>query len=515
VVLRSVDVGTQSVSSYEASAGREMIGVLRELAQPLRGARVLHVSATPYGGGVAEILRSEIPLLRDLGITADWKLISGDEAFFEVTKTIHNGLQGSPIALTHEEEQRYLALSAQNATRLDDERYDVIVVHDPQPMALLELHGRASSRWIWRCHIDTSEPNPEVWAFLRPLLPHYDAAVFTLGGFVPPDFPVARVEIIPPAIDPESPKNLELGSVLTTRVLEWIGVEANRPLVVQVSRFDPWKDPLGVIEVYRLVRAEVPDLQLALVGSMALDDPQGWDVYNEIQNVARNDPGIHVFTNLIGVGNIEVNAFQRRAQVVIQKSLREGFGLVVSESLWKGTPVVAGRAGGIPLQLQDGVGGYLVDSTEECAKRVLELLEDAERRRVLGESGRAHVRERFLLPRLIADELRLYSALLGTAPREVPGVLAGLHGEQRDPVCGMRIDPSGARMLGYGGRSYLFCSQSCEDQFARDPERFLRASHQLLNRSRRLVPPFGHRDHRRVRWPWHTSGEQEVPPHDG
>lgn len=207
------------------------------------------------------------------------------------------------------------------------------MVHDPQPLALRELHGAGNARWVWRCHIDTSEPNPAVWAFLRPFMVRYDAAVFTLGGFVPPDFPVTRVDVVPPAIDPQSPKNLELGLPLATRVLEWIGVETNRPLVTQISRFDPWKDPLGVIAAYRLMREEVGDLQLALVASMALDDPEGWDMYHQIQAASRNDPDIHLFTNLTGVGNVEVNAFQRLAQVVIQKSLREGFGLVVSEAL--------------------------------------------------------------------------------------------------------------------------------------------------------------------------------------
>jgi trehalose synthase len=230
-----------------------------------------------------------------------------------------------------------------------------------------------------------------------------------------------------------------------------------------------------VIAAYRLVRDEIPDLQLALVGSMALDDPQGWDVYHQLEDATRTDPDIHVFTNLTGVGNVEVNAFQRLAEVVIQKSIREGFGLVVSESLWKRTPVVAGRAGGIPLQLQDGVGGYLVDSVEECAQRVSELLGDADLRRELGERGRSLVHQRFLLTRLIADELRLYASVLGSQPSAAPGMLVGLTGEHRDPVCGIRIDTAQARHLEYDKHDHYFCSRSCEDEFAADPERFLRA----------------------------------------
>jgi trehalose synthase len=413
-VLQTVDVGVQSLSWYEASAGREAVAELRRLAAPLRGLRVLHVNATPYGGGVAEILRSEIPLLRDLGLVADWKLITGDEAFFRVTKAIHNGLQGARRELTGAERETYLAQSVRNA-RLLEEQYDIIVVHDPQPLGLLHFHGNGSAQWAWRCHIDTSEPNPVVWEFLRPFVQGYDAAIFTVADFVPPDLPVPRVDVIPPAIDPESPKNMELSDRAIERLLGWIGVEPDGPLLVQVSRFDPWKDPLGVIGVHRMVRDEIPGLQLALVGAMALDDPEGLDIYAQIQADARDDPAIHLFTNLTGVGNVEVNAFQRTADVVVQKSIREGFGLVVSETLWKGTPVVAGRAGGIPLQMGDDAGGYLVDSVEECAERVLHLFRNPDEGRELGARGRERVRERFLLPRLIADEVRLYATLAGVA----------------------------------------------------------------------------------------------------
>lgn len=412
-MLETVDIGTQHIQDYEDSAGTDAIAQLRTLASPLRGARILHLNATSYGGGVAEILRSEVPLLRDLGIEADWKVITGDETFFSVTKNIHNGLQGAARELTPTERETYITYSTRNA-RLLEEQYDLIVVHDPQPLALLHFHGKDAAKWIWRCHIDTSEPNPQVWGFLRPYLSDYNAAVFSLESFVPPDFPIERVEVIPPAIDPESPKNIELKPRTAQRLLQWIGVEVDvKPLITQVSRFDPWKDPLGVMAAYRLVRDEVPGLQLALVGSMALDDPEGWEIYRKIQEAAKNDLDIHVFTNLTGVSNVEVNAFQRFSDVVIQKSLREGFGLVVSEALWKGTPVVAGRAGGIPLQLEeDGAGGFLVDSVEECAERTLWLLRHPDEGRTLGAKGRETVRKKFLLMRLIADELRLYNALL-------------------------------------------------------------------------------------------------------
>ncbi|HLM16424.1 MAG TPA: glycosyltransferase [Acidimicrobiia bacterium] len=474
-MFERVDVGKQSLNRYRSSAGGDAIDQLRELAEPLRGCRVLHVNATPYGGGVAEILRSEIPLLRDLGIDADWQIIRGDETFFRVTKTIHNGLQGSAVGLSADDEEHYLAQSERNARSLDED-YDIVVVHDPQPLALLELHGANHSRWIWRCHVDTSEPNASVWQFLRPFVVRYDAAVFTLGGFVPPDFPLTRTEIIPPAIDPESPKNVPLSARLASRVVEWIGVDTRRPLIAQISRFDEWKDPLGVLTAYRLVREQVPDLQLALVGSMALDDPEGWRVYRKIQREVDGDPGIHVFTNLTGVGNVEVNAFQRLADVVVQKSLREGFGLVVSEALWKGTPVVAGRAGGIPLQLDDGQSGYLVDSVEECADRVRGLLARPDLRHEFGVRGHARVRERFLLPRLIADELRLYASVLELGTVDDSGDAVGACGEQRDPVCGMSIVDGSGRHLSFSGSDFYFCGASCEQQFAADLERFSRAT---------------------------------------
>jgi trehalose synthase len=473
-MLQNVDVGRQSIEAYASSAGGEVIDQLHALAEPLRGTRILHLNATPYGGGVAEILRSEVPLLRDLGLAADWKLITGDDAFFAVTKAIHNGLQGATRDLTDVEKEAYLANAMRNAHLLD-ESYDVMVIHDPQPLGILHFHGAGEAKWVWRCHIDTSEPYAPTWAFLRPYLEGYDAAVFTLGGFVPPDLPIRRVEVIPPAIDPESPKSLELSVGLAERVLAWIGVEVDRPLVTQVSRFDPWKDPLGVIAAYRLLKQEVPDLQLALVGSMALDDPEGWAIYREIVQASHDDPDVHLFTNLTGVGNIEVNAFQRLSRVVIQKSLREGFGLVVSEALWKGTPVVAGRAGGIPLQLADGAGGFLVDSVEACAERTLWLLRNPEQARALGASGRELVRQRFLLTRLLADELRLCAALLATPPVDTAAAHVGLAGEARDPVCGRRLDGDARAPVDGAGEGHVFCSQTCREQFETDPRRFMRS----------------------------------------
>jgi len=285
---------------------------------------------------------------------------------------------------------------------------------------------------------------------------------------VPADLPTPVAEIIPPAIDPRNPKNLPLPEATARQVLEWIGVRTDLPLVTQVSRFDPWKDPLGVIAAVRIARREVPDLQLALVGSMATDDPEGWEMYRAIRAAIGGDKFVHVFTNLVGVGNVEVNAFQALSKVVIQKSLREGFGLVVAEALWKGTPVVAGRAGGIPLQMADDTGGVLVDSVEECAHAMVTLLRDEPRARALGASGRERVRRHFLIPRMVLDELSLMRRL---AAGEAVG-RAFEWVSHRDPVCGMSIGEA-EQTATVGDLTLRFCSARCRAMFGAEPERYL------------------------------------------
>src|SRR4051794_26258490 len=468
-MLASVDVGASSLASYRGLAPDDLLDAVAEAARALRGARVLHLNATPYGGGVSELLRSVVPLLIDQGLAADWRIISGDEPFFQVTKAIHNGLQGAAVDLTDADKARYLATSRANAAGFDTSSYDFIFVHDPQPAALLEFTGKGAARWIWRSHIDTSNANAAVWGFLRPFLAEFDASIFTMAEFVPVDLPTPVAAIIPPAIDPRNPKNLALPEETARQVLEWIGVRTDRPLVTQVSRFDPWKDPLGVIAAVRIARQEVPDLQLALVGSMATDDPEGWEMYRQIRAAIAGDKQIHVFTNLVGVGNVEVNAFQALSKVVIQKSLREGFGLVVAEALWKGTPVVAGSAGGIPLQMADDTGGLLVDSVEACAGAIVSLLRDEPRARALGASGRERVRRHFLTPRLVLDELSLMRRLAA-------GATAGRAFEwlsQRDAVCGMAIQRA-EETLTVEGVTLRFCSRQCRDKFVAVPERYLR-----------------------------------------
>jgi len=400
------------IDDYRSIIGDDAIERLRALANQLHGARILQLNATAFGGGVSEMLRSVVAIELGLGLDMEWRVIAGDNAFFEVTKQMHNGLQGDGRSIDHQQLEHYLQTNRQNADALPD-GYDIIIVHDPQPAALLHFAGRGSAIWIWRCHIDTSQPNADVLGLLRPYIDPYDALVFTMDEFVPPELRKRNIQIIPPGIDPLSPKNLSLPDDLCRRILRWAGIDPRRPLLTQVSRFDPWKDPLGVIRIYRQAREQVPGLQLALLGSMATDDPEAWDLLQAVRAEANNDPDITIGTNLTGISNIEINAFQHASDVVIQNSQREGFGLIVSETLWKETPVVAGRAGGIPLQIPESGQRFLVEpgDTDAAAARVVELLGDPDLSATIGRDGRNLVRERFLMTRLVADQLALFNQL--------------------------------------------------------------------------------------------------------
>lgn len=426
-MLQPVAVGTRSLRDYAPFVGEELIERVFQLARSLKGARVLHLNATAFGGGVAEILTSLVPLMKDVGLNAEWRVIYGTDPFFNVTKSFHNALQGAPIAFSAEAERIYLEVNQLNAEAFRGE-YDFVIVHDPQPAAMLHFLDRSlSRRWIWRCHIDTSHPNETVLGFLKPYLEQYDAAIFTLPGYVPEDLPLRRTFFITPTIDPLSPKNQPLSLDEACRILASFKVDTTRPLITQVSRFDPWKDPMGVINAYRMVKVELPQLQLALVGSMATDDPEGWDYYARTLRHAGNDDDIHIFHNFQGAGNLEVNAFQSASDLVLQKSTREGFGLVVTEALWKGRTVVAGNVGGIPLQVIDGETGYLVDNALGAAERVYHLLTHPELRDRLGRNAREHVRRRFLTPHHLWDYLQLFTALDRPSEAAAP-VETAIHG---------------------------------------------------------------------------------------
>ncbi|HEX2416041.1 MAG TPA: glycosyltransferase [Thermoleophilaceae bacterium] len=409
-MLQPISVGTKSLADYTHLVGRPLVKEIRDLAEPLQGLRVLHVSATAFGGGVAEILYTLIPLMNDAGIAAEWQVMLGREEFYNATKRLHNALQGNPESLTDEEWEVYYRYNERNATEIAGE-WDVIVIHDPQPAGIKRLVPNKAATWVWRCHIDLSTPNPAAIERIVPLVSEYDATVWHVPQYVPASMDGASggVHICPPAIDPLSPKNMALSPEDAAFVCDQFGIDVDRPLMCQVSRFDPWKDPIGVIDAYRLVKQELPEVQLALIGSMATDDPEGWEFFNSTMAHADGDPDVHILNNFNNVGAIEVNAFQSQADVVIQKSTREGFGLTVSEALWKGRPFIGGNVGGIPLQVQDGQTGFLVSSPEECADRSLRILREPDLGKQLGRTGKEHVRAHFLTPRLLRDWLRLFS----------------------------------------------------------------------------------------------------------
>lgn len=415
-MLESVTLTPKALDDYRAIIGDERIDEIRELVTPLAGARVLHVNATPFGGGVAEILSTLVPLMTDLGLQAEWRVIVGPDEFYNATKAMHNSLQGMPVDWTDAMQESWLEVNRQNAESFT-EQYDYVVIHDPQPAAMLstlrsEHAGQVDGKWVWRCHIDLTEAQPAMWDLLRPYVNRFDGAIFTSAEYVRSGLDDPLIFIVPPAIDPLSPKNVDMPDAERRAILERFHVDPDRPIVAQISRFDPWKDPLGVIEAYRRVKQNMRGLQLVLIASMAHDDPEGWEWYERCVRRAGEDYDIHVLSNLHGVGNVEVNAFQR-SNVLVQKSIREGFGLVVSEGLWKERPIVAGNVGGIPMQLVEGETGYLVDTIEQCAERVEELLTNPELAAQMGAAGREFVRERFLITRLLKDYVKIFRLLSG------------------------------------------------------------------------------------------------------
>ena len=368
-MLQQVELRQKQLVDYRPIVGDAVLAEIEELAASLKGAWIVHVNATPFGGGVAEMLPTLVPLMRDVGLEAEWQVVAGEDEFFNVTKACHNGLQGMEVPFTEEMKTVWRRYNEMNAARFEGE-YDFVVVHDPQPAGLLHYHGRKTGEhWAWRCHIDTSHPNPAYWDFFAPHITEYEAGIFTMEQYVGPGVSYDYLAIITPTIDPLSPKSAPMAQDRAQEIVARFGIDVSRPLITQVSRFDPWKDPLGVIDAYRIVKAQVPEVQLALVGSMASDDPEGWYYLDKTIRHAGEDFDIHILHNFHGVGGLEVGAFQTASDVVVQKSTREGFGLVVTEGLWKGKPVVGGNAGGIPLQVLDGETGCTSCSTRRRRRR--------------------------------------------------------------------------------------------------------------------------------------------------
>ncbi len=414
-----------NLKDYLEIVGEEEIDEILEFSERLKGKSVTHVNSTAFGGGVAEILQDIVPLMKNVGLDAHWEVMAGEYEFFNVTKKIHNALQGMNIELTDEEKRTYLEFNKRNsqAALLGT---DYVVVHDNQPAAMIQFRPEvetSKSKWIWRCHIDLSTPNLSVWGFLEPYIQRYKAAVFSSEKYVIPSLKVPRILVRPPSINPLNDKNKELSETQILEILKKYGINPEKPIITQVARFDPWKDPIGVIELYRIVKKTVPDVQLLLVASMAHDDPEGWLYFEKTARNAGLDGDIHFLTDLKGVGNLEVNAFQRASKVALQMSTREGFGLSVSEALWKGVPVVGRNVGGIPLQILDGVNGFLVEDSNQAAEKTLYLLTHPEEAKLMGEKGREHVRKNFLTVGDLRDYLKLFigmqeDAMSQVAPKE-------------------------------------------------------------------------------------------------
>ncbi len=394
------------LDDYRAIVGDQVIDELHLLADRVRHRRLQHINSTSVGGGVAEILTRMVPLLRDLGIDTTWDVIKGNQAFFAVTKAFHNALHGGQESITDEMLEVFRETTAMNLADLANYG-DVVVVHDPQPAGLIAKRAQVGGRWIWRCHIDVATPDPRVWNFLQEYVEGYDASMFSM-----PDF-AQQLSIpqymVPPSIDPLSDKNRELSDAEVQAVVERYGLDPGRPIVTQISRFDRLKDPLGVLAAYRLIRRR-HDCQLLLAGGGATDDPEGEEVLNEVREAAGSDPDIHVL-ELPPFSDLDINALVRASTIVMQKSIKEGFGLTVTEALWKRKAVIGGAVGGIRLQILDGVTGFLVHSPEGAANRAIELLNDPELRQAVGDTGREHVRENFLTTRHMRDYLLLMLAM--------------------------------------------------------------------------------------------------------
>lgn len=394
------------IEAYRDVAPRGAVDFLLHLSERVRGRHFVHVNSTRVGGGVAEILRRLVPLMNDVGVKADWEIIEGDRDFFAVTKAFHNALQGEEQVFTEAMLEHYLASNRTNASRLSLNG-DLVLIHDPQPAALVESRP-ADGQWVWRCHIDLASPQRRTWSFLRRFVLRYDAAIFSLPAFAQqlaiPQF------LVYPSIDPLADKNRELEPSEIEALLSPLGIPRERPVVLQVSRFDRFKDPIGVINAYRMVKP-YHDCVLVLAGGGADDDPEGERVLAAAREAAARDSDIHVL-DLPPDAHLTINALQRTATIILQKSTKEGFGLTVSEAMWKGKPVIGGATGGITTQILPGVTGYTVSSVEGCAYWVRHLLAHPDAAARMGAAGREHVRQNFLITRHLREYISLMARLV-------------------------------------------------------------------------------------------------------
>ncbi|WP_448517647.1 glycosyltransferase [Pseudothermotoga sp.] len=406
-----VKVTERSIEEYR-SLVEQQVEEIKQLAKPLKGLKVVHINATAYGGGVAEILQSLVPLMNSIGLKAEWRVIEAPGEFFNVTKKFHNTLQGAEIPITEEEWKLYEDVCRANAELIDGDE-DIVVVHDPQPAAIRSFaRTKVNTKWIWRCHIDLSTPNQTVWNRFSTHVSDYNRMIFHLEEYFPSDVK-EKCRAFPPSIDPLSEKNVELDESFVREVLKKLEIDPQRPLITVVARFDPWKDLFSAVDVYRLVKRDVPSVQLAIVSAMASDDPEGWIFFEKVLRYAGTDEDIKFCTNLRGVGSKEVNAIQRSSTVALHTATREGFGLVISEALYKRVPVVARPVGGVKIQIKHGENGYLTWKKEELAGYILKLMNDENLRKKMGEEGRKTVLEKFITTANLMNYLKTFLEVLG------------------------------------------------------------------------------------------------------
>ncbi|PLV59124.1 glycosyltransferase [Thermotoga sp. KOL6] len=403
-----VNLGIKNIEDYRKVIG-EKVDEIKELAKPLKGVKILHVNATAYGGGVAEILHNLVPLMRSVGLDAKWRVLEAPDGFFNVTKKFHNTLQGADVEISEEEWDLYDRVCKANSKLIKDE--EIVVIHDPQPAAVRNYVGGVDKKWVWRCHIDLSTPNLEVWKRFSRYLTGYDRLVFHLKEYFPKGWE-EKSTAFPPSIDPLSEKNCELDEQFIKKTLERFEIDPNKPLITVVARFDPWKDLFSAIDVYRLVKKDIPEVQLAIVSAMATDDPEGWIFFEKVLRYTGMDDDVKFCTNLKGVGNKEVNAIQRSATVALHTATREGFGLVISEALYKKVPVVARPVGGVKIQVKHGENGYLAWTKEELADYVKKLLKDERLRKELGENGKKTVVDNFIITVHLENYLRMFLEIM-------------------------------------------------------------------------------------------------------
>lgn len=402
---------SQILQEYAKITGEDVVEHLRQLAGPLKGMRIVHVNSTRVGGGVAEILHKMVPLMQELGLETSWEIIEGNAEFYQCTKSFHNAIQGDKINIPEKMLAAYEETNAQYAETLRDklQEADIVIIHDPQPAALVTHLPERKGKWVWRCHIDVSKPFRPVWKYLRNFVQNYDASIFSLSTFA--QALPHPIYLIPPSIDPLHEKNIELDKAEVASVFSRFNIDPERPMVLQVSRYDRFKDPLGVIQSFKMAKKFLPSLQLVLAGGGAGDDPEGEIVLNEVRNSAGDDPDIHILL-LPGDAHRTINALQRAADIVLQKSIKEGFGLTVTEAMWKNKPVIGGDTGGIRMQVINYHTGFLVNTPEGAALRIRFLLSNRDKLAEMGDTAKEFVRENFLITRHLREYLTLCVAIL-------------------------------------------------------------------------------------------------------